>query len=68
MIDFLRANSWCSKEEYMWQMTVGQVKLSGLDFSHVEYLKENEKRTTTINGAEDLIAMNDLGVPIINKK
>ncbi|MCF0203042.1 MAG: hypothetical protein HUK08_06740 [Bacteroidaceae bacterium] len=64
MIDFLRANSWCSKEEYMWRMTVGQVRLSSIDFSHVEYLDDKGKNVTEINSAEDLLMMTDLGTQI----
>lgn len=70
MIDFLRANPWCSREEYMWEMTIPQIKLASIDFSHVEYLSENtkkngEKRGTIINSGDDLKNMNDLGIPII---
>ena len=75
MIDFLRANTWCSQEEYKWQITVPQVRLASMDFTHIEYLsdeekKDNEKKnktknTTVINGAEDFKNLNDLGIPIL---
>jgi len=72
MIDFLRANTWCSQEEYKWGMTVPQVRLASMDFTHIEYLSDSEKNTgdkskneTVINGAEDLKNLNDLGIPII---
>ncbi len=73
MIDFLRSNTWCSQEEYKWGMTVPQVRLASIDFTHIEYLSDDEKRkkngklknATVINGAEDLKNLNDLGVPII---
>ena len=80
MIDFLRANTWCSQEEYKWQMTVPQVPLASMDFTHIEYLSDKEKKdnkkknnkkknkaknATVINGAEDFKNLNDLGIPIL---
>lgn len=78
MIDFLRANTWCSQEEYKWQMTVPQVRLASMDFTHIEYLSDKEKKdnkkknkakkaknATVINGAEDFKNLNDLGIPIL---
>lgn len=71
MIDFLRTNTWCSQEEYKWQMTVPQVRLASMDFTHIEYLSDNEKQNeslqnaTVINGVEDLKNLNDLGIPIL---
>ena len=70
MIDFLRANTWCSQEEYKWQMTVPQVRLASMDFTHIEYLSDKEKKNkaknaTVINGAEDFKNLNDLGIPIL---
>lgn len=73
MIDFLRSNTWCSQDEYKWGMTVPQVRLASIDFTHIEYLSDEEKRNqnnklknaTVINGAEDLKNLNDLGIPII---
>lgn len=71
MIDFLRTNTWCSQEEYKWQMTVPQVRLASMDFTHIEYLSDNEKQNEilknakVINGVEDLKNLNDLGIPIL---
>ena len=71
MIDFLRVNTWCSQEEYKWQMTVPQVRLASMDFTHIEYLSDNEKQNgnlqnaKVINGVEDLKNLNDLGIPIL---
>lgn len=42
MIDFLRANPFVSKEEYMWKWTIPQITLSSLDFTRVEYKKEKK--------------------------
>lgn len=74
MIDFLRANTWCSQEQYKWRMTVPQVRLAGMDFSHVEYLsdKEQARRKSNANAivlddgkGSDIGLLNDLGIPII---
>ena len=75
MIDFLRANTWCSQEEYKWGMTVPQVRLASMDFTHIEYLDDDKKHTneearnlsnaTIIRGADDLKNVNDLGIPIV---
>lgn len=67
MVDFLRANPWCSREEYMWKMTIGQVRLSSFDFSHVIYLNKDKKKVNRIGNADDLKNLNDLGLPIINR-
>lgn len=67
MIDFLRANPWCSREEYLWGMTVAQVRLASLDFSHVEYTDKGDsnQRTINIETADDMKNLTDLGIPII---
>ena len=72
MIDFLRANTWCSQEEYKWGMTVPQVRLASMDFTRLEYISDNEndemanhKESKMINSGEELKNLNDLGIPII---
>lgn len=64
MIDFLRSNPWCSQEEYKWQMTIPQIKLSSFDFSHVETLDKPEGHTFNIDSVEDVKSMSDLGFPV----
>lgn len=52
-------------------MTVGQVRLSSFDFSHVEYGKSKDKKkkkVSRIGNADDLKNLNDLGLPIISKQ
>lgn len=72
MVDFLKQNPFVTREEYMWEWTIPQIRLASYDFTHVKYLSEEENKnkknktvTKTINSAEDLI--NDLGFPIFNK-
>lgn len=72
MVDFLRENAWCSREQYMWELSVAQIRLMSVDFTHIEYLDkdkiEKEAHTLRIESAEDLLNLNDLGFPIIKKK
>lgn len=74
MIDFLRANTWCSQEEYKWRMTVPQVRLASMDFTHIEYLSDEEKKNkqnknlknaTVLDSSDGSINLSDLGIPII---
>lgn len=44
MIDFLRANPYVTREEYLWHWTIPQILLASYDFSHVEYLSEKQAK------------------------
>lgn len=66
MVDFLRANPWCSREEYLWKMTVAQVRLASMDFTHVVY-GDKSKKQTVIDNADGLKALNDFGIPVMKK-
>lgn len=67
MIDFLRTNTWCSQEEYKWRMTVPQIRLASIDFTHIEYLSDSEKKNDKLKDATvlDDANLNDLGIPIL---
>lgn len=73
MIDFLRSNTWCSQEEYKWGMTVPQIRLASMDFTHIEYLSDSEKKSNggkkignaMVLDGDDAKNLNDLGIPII---
>ena len=67
MIDFLRANTWCSQEEYKWRMTVPQIRLASVDFTRIEYLSDSQKRNDKLKDATvlDDANLNDLGIPIL---
>jgi len=76
MVDFLRENTWCSPEQYKWELTVAQVRLMSYDFTHIEYLDKDKSgkggkvgggNTVTIGSVDDLKNLNDLGIPIISK-
>lgn len=72
MIDFLRANPYVSREDYLWKWTVPQIKLASYDYSHVEYLSEEqaeaEKKKNNSVRVDDVMGfMTDLGIPVFNK-
>lgn len=70
MVDFLRANPWCSVEQYKWSMTVAQITLASCDYSRIEYdnNKAKEDNTAYIEDVEDLKGLTDFGAPIITPK
>lgn len=69
MTDFLRQNPFVSKEEYLWEWTVPQIKLSSFDYTHVIYFNEKDakkRHAKRIESGEDLL--NDLGIPLFDNK
>lgn len=67
MMDFLKANPSVTKEAYMWEWTVPQIKLASIDNTHVRYLTDSEVEARKIkkydgNNLGEL--KNDLGVSI----
>lgn len=72
MIDFLKANPSVTKEAYLWEWTVPQIKLASYDMTHIEYLTEEQaeaekKRKNAIRVTDVISFANDLGIPIFNK-
>lgn len=64
MVDFLRENPYVTKEEYLWEWTVPQIRLASYDFTHVIYLDDEQVKMR--NGkklTEDGIT-SDFGMPI----
>lgn len=71
MIDFLRANPYVSREEYMWKWTIPQIQLARYDYSHVEYLSEQQakeinkqRNTKVVENPNDIASA--LNIPIFN--
>lgn len=65
MIDFLKNNPTVTRQEYLWEWTVPQIKLASYDYTHVRYLSEKEKerkKVKVVNSLDDL--KNDLNMPI----
>lgn len=69
MIDFLRANPFVTREEYMWKWTIPQIKIASVDFTHVVYLsekqREKKKKYQNSQRIDGATMLNDLGVPIL---
>lgn len=70
MIDFIKNNPTVTKEQYMWEWTIPQIRLASYDFTHIVYLHNKDKKKAkaaaqTFNTADDLL--NDLGMPVFNK-
>lgn len=53
MVDFLRANTWCSLDQYMWGMSMAQIQLASMDFTRTEYLNKEDKNTIVIGEDDD---------------
>ena len=58
-----------TREQYMWEWTIPQVRLATYDYTHVNYLSEEEakaakkaKNVKSYDNPQDLV--NDLGIPI----
>lgn len=72
MIDFLRANTFVTKEDYQWKWSVPQIKLATNDFTYTKYLSEKQaksywakhpKKEKTYDDPDKFI--NDLGLPML---
>lgn len=50
MTDFLKANPYYTKEQYMWELTIPQIRLASYDFTHVRYLSEKEAANKNAKG------------------
>ena len=67
MIDFLKNFPFVTKEEYLWEWNVAQIKLALYDNTHVNYLSEEEvemRKAKHFDGSNNSM-LNDLGIPII---
>lgn len=64
MIDFLRQNPYVTKEQYMWEWTVPQIKLATFDFTHIVYLSEEQVKMKKGKKLDENSLISDLGVPL----
>ena len=70
MVDFLKANTFMSMEDYLWKYSIPMIKIMGMDNSHVNYLSEKQAenrkfKTVDMNGKSVEELNNDLGTKII---
>ena len=71
MMDFLKANPHVTREDYMWKWTIPQIRLAGMDYTHIVYLDEEAAKMAnaiTIDDADDVLNIQNLGIPIIGDK
>lgn len=66
-MDFLKENPSVTKEAYMWEWTVPQLKLASMDRTRVKYLTDSEieakkSKQYSSNNIDEI--KNDLGIPI----
>lgn len=66
MMDFLKAYPSVTKEAYMWEWTVPQIRIASADATHVKYLtdKELEMRKAKRYDSSNISELSDIGVPI----
>lgn len=66
MMDFLKDNPSVTKEAYMWEWTVPQIKIAIADKTRVKYLtaKEAEAKKAKKYSGNDIVELSDLGIPI----
>lgn len=71
MMDFLKANPHVTREDYMWKWTIPQIRLAGMDYTHIVYLDEESAKMAnaiTIDDADDVLNIQNLGIPVIGNK
>lgn len=65
MMDFLKNFPSVTREQYMWEWTIPQIRLASSDSTHVRCLSEKEmemKKAKVIDGNN---LTNDLGISIL---
>lgn len=67
-MDFIKAFPSVTKEQYMWEWTVPQIRIASADSTHVVYLteKQAEIRKTKKYNSNNIEELSDLGIPIFN--
>lgn len=68
MMDFIKTYPSVTIDDYMWKLTVPQIKLAACDYSHTNYLSEEEAEMRNGRNIFDNNGQmrNDLGLPIFN--
>lgn len=44
MVDFLKNNPYVTREQYVWEWSIPQIKLASYDYTHIVYLSEEEAK------------------------
>lgn len=73
MIDFLRTNTFVTKDDYQWSWSVPQIKLANSDFTYTKYLSEKQAKFYWAKHpnkgkmyTDPEAFINDLGLPIFS--
>lgn len=64
MVDFLKANPFCTIEEYMWGLSSAMIQIMSMDYSHVNYLTDKESKVNAGKDLDDKSFANEYKVPI----
>jgi hypothetical protein len=67
MMDFLQKNVSVTREQYLWEWSVPQIKLASYDFTHVTYTS-NKHKATTYDTLGDFMNANNINVLENNNK
>lgn len=70
MIDFLRANPFVTRDEYMWKWTMPQIRIAARDFTHIRYLTEKQAEARKHKPSKEIYDdpnsfVNDLGFAML---
>lgn len=73
MMDFIKLYPSVTREQYMWEWSVPQIKLAMIDYSHTETMSEEgakayKERFATKKYDNPMDFVNDLNIPIIKMK
>ena len=65
MVDFLKNYPYVTIDEYKWRINPAMVKVMQYDFTHVNYLSDEEAEMRSARDITSEGLTNDLGVRII---
>lgn len=71
MVDFLKANTYVTMDDYLWKLNPCLMKLMAMDNTRVHYLSEKaakKKKGKVLDGSNLDALKNDLGVAIFDGK
>ena len=65
MMDFLKNFPFVTREEYMWEWTVPQIRIASSDSTHIKYLSKREIEMRKAKVIDGSMLVNDVGIPIL---
>lgn len=64
-MDFLKNFPFVTREQYLWEWTIPQIRLANSDSTHINYLSEEDKNLKKGKKITANNLTNDLGIPIL---